>query len=251
MEDTQVQETEKSYKDLKAEAKELGITGNLGTEALVEAIAAKKAELEEVGPTGISFAEAKSIEARMRFEEETRDKIRQERKLASERNELIAESESLGIPIDLPENPTELSLVKARRTLGVQKRLEKPSPETLGIEAGKRGYYVFRNLEQKDANHTANLGGKYVIHLIAKQIHVLSDFHIKRWRQIAVTPIYERVATGINAESPKSVGMAAERCQRVGDEPRWSFEYLGEAPVDANFGLVTDAKVLEKLTATV
>ena len=243
--ETQVEETGlTAYQELKAEAKELGIVGNLPKAELIEAIAAKKAETK--GPTGISLKDATDIEARLRFEEETRDKIRAERRLITDKNELIAESESLNIPIDLPDNPTELDLAKARRTLGIKKKEIKPSPETLGIEAGKRGYYVFDNREQADANHTVNLGGKYVIHLIPDQVHVLSDYHIKKWREIAVRPKYERVPTGV-VPGPETVGRAAEVCKRTGSTRRFAFEYLGEAPADAPFGMVTDAKILKKL----
>ena len=149
-------------------------------------------------------------------------------------------------PIDIADNPTELQLAKARRTLGMKKKEVKPSPETLGIEAGKRGYYIFTNREQDDASHTVNLGGKYVIHLFPDQVHVLTDFHIKRWRKCAVVPQYGKVATGV-VPGPGTVGQAAEKCVRTGDKPRFSFEYMGEAPIDAPFGMVTDTVILDKL----
>lgn len=245
MEEKQVEETGQArYRRLQAEAKGLGIdTNKMNTEQLESAIdAAKNTE----GPTGITLEEAKSIEARLQFEEEVRDKIRAERKIVTEAAELIAASELACIPINLPQNPTALDLAKARQILKIKKREEKPSPETLGIEASKRGYYVFNNLEQEDASHTVNLGGKYPIHLIPDQVHVLSEFHVKRWAKCAVRPVYERVSTGIEA-GPSTEGRAAEVCQRTGSKRRFSFEYLGEAPIEANFGLVTDQKILEEL----
>ena len=255
---TQVQETGiQRHQRLKAEAKELGITGNMKSEELEKAIAAAK-EGPKVNPPKvdklatpvddgkISLEEAKKIEARLRFEDETREKFKNERKMTIDRAEIIAESESLCIPIDIPEKPTVLQLAKARKTLGMKKKEVKPSPETLAIEAGKRGYYIFTNREQDDANHTVNLGGKYVIHLVPDKVHVLSDFHIKRWRKCAVTPQYAKVSTGV-VPGPGTVGQAAERCERTGDKPRFAFEYIGEAPVDAVFGLVTDTVVLDKL----
>ena len=208
---------------------------------------AKKLE-EAKGPTGITASEAKSIEAKMRYEDEVREKIRAERRIATERAELIAESESLCIPIDLPDTPNELDLARARRALGVKKREIKPSPETLGIEAGKRGYYKFTNREQEDASHTVNLGGKYVIYLVADQVHVLSDYHIKTWRKRAVVPQYTRVQTGV-VPGPGTTGQVVEKSQRVADKPRFIFEFMGEAPQEAEFGLVTDPDILKKLTA--
>lgn len=245
----QVEETGQArYQRLNKEAKALDIdTKGMNSDAIETAI---KSQGEVKGPTGITTDEAASIEARLRFEEETRDKIRAERKITTERAELIAESESLNIPIDLPDTPTILELARARRTLGLKKKEERPSPETLAIEAGKRGYYIFTNREQDDASHTVNLGGKYTIHLIPDQIHVLSDFHIKRWRQCAVVPEYKRVETGVVA-SDDTAGRLMQECKRVGGKPRFAFEHLGDAPQDAPFGLVTNKKVLEELTQTV
>lgn len=250
--ENQVEETgQELYRRLKAEAKKLGITGNMNTEALKKAIADKKAGIvsppKEEGLTGITSSEAKSIEARLRFEEETRDKIRSERQLITDIAQITAESESQCIPITLPENPTELDLARARETLKIKKTEVKPSPETLAIEAGKRGYYIFTNREQEDAKHTTCLGGKYFIDLVPDQIHVLSDFHIRFWKKHAVVPQYERVSTGVVA-GPNTTGQVVEKSQRVKDKPRFIFEFVGEAPQDAPFGLVTDTKILDELT---
>lgn len=238
------------YRELKAKAKELGITGHMNTEQLEKAIAEAKTggqvKPAEKGPTGITADEAKTIEVRMRAEEEIRDKVRRERQITIERAEIAAESEVLNIPVELPEHPTELDLAKARKQLGIKKKEIKPSPETVAIEKSKRGYYKFFNREQEDASHTVNLGGKYVIHLVANQVHVLSAYHVKKWGQIAVTPEYGRVPTGVVA-GPGTVGQAVEKCVRIGGKERFLFTYLGEAPPDASFGLVTDAVILEKL----
>lgn len=235
------------YHKLNKAAKELGINTDGMKADQIEAAIAAESKVE--GPTGITLDEAKSIEARLRFEDETRDKIRRERQIATDRAQIIAESESLCIPIELSENPTELELARARQKLGIEKKAIKPSPETLGIEAGKRGYYMFNNLEQEDASHTTNPGGKYTIRLIPDQIHVLSDFHIKLFAKNAVRPVYGRVSTGVVA-GPDTVGKPMERCQRIDSKRRWSFEYVGEAPQDAPFGLVTDSKILKDLMAT-
>lgn len=269
--ETQVQETGmQRFRRLQAEAKELGIkTHGKKTDELEKDIMAKKSKSTEPIETiieepaikvespvdelsvpveigGLDQSELKNIEARLRFEDETREKIKGERQRTIDRAEIIAESESLCIPIEMSEQPTELELAKARHLLGMKKKEVKPSPETIAIEASKRGYYRFTNREQDDASHTVNLGGKYVIQLIPDQIHVLSEFHIKRWRKCAVTPQYQRVATGV-VPGPGTVGQAVDKCQRTGDKPRFSFEYNGEAPQDAPFGLVTDIKILEEL----
>jgi hypothetical protein len=255
---TQVEETGmQRYQRLKAEATSLGITGNMKSDELEKAIAAAKESPDTEPEKGDELAtpvddgklhpdEAKKIDARLKYEEEAREKFRHERKMTIDRAEIIAESESLCIPIDIPENPTVLQLAKARKTLGMKKKEVKPSPETLAIEAGKRGYYIFTNREQDDAVHTTNLGGKYFITLVPDQVHVLSDFHIKRWRKCAVTPQYSKVQTGV-VPGPGTVGQTAEKCIRTGDKPRFAFELLGEAPIDAPFGMVTDTIILDKL----
>ncbi|KKM81308.1 hypothetical protein LCGC14_1331110 [marine sediment metagenome] len=242
------------YRELKAKAKELGITGHMNTEQLEAAIVQAKTGGMTPDPLetpvkehdGLTFEEAKKIEDRLKYEFEIQEKFRAERQRTTDRASIVAESESLNIPINLPDNPTELELAKARRSLNMEKKEVRPSPETVAIEASKRGYYIFTNREQDDAAHTVNLGGKYFIHLIPDQIHVLSEYHIKKWRQIAVVPQYERVETGV-APGPGTVGQMGQECRRVGGKPRFAFEYLGEAPQEAPFGMVTDMKVLDKI----
>ena len=230
---------------LRAEAKEVGIAGRLTADEFEAAIKAKKEKTDPlVTPRhdGITIEEAKKIDARLKYEEDARAKFRHERQIKLDRATILAESESLHIKIDLPENPTELELAKARTALGLKKTEVKPSPETVAIEASKKGYYVFTNREQDDASHTVNPGGKYTIHLIPDQIHVLSEHHVRLFRKNAVLPVYDRVPTGSTVE-----GQMGERCERVGSKQRFSFDYLGEAPDDAQFGLVTDVKILNKL----
>lgn len=228
------------HHELQAEAKKLGITTSLTTEQLETAIAEKGQGTRPAGV--ITPEEAAKIKARLELECEIQEKFKAERQMKLDHASIVAESESLKIPIDLPENPTELQLQKARRLLGMKKLEVKPSPETLGIEKSKRGYYVFTNREQDDAAHTVNLGGKYIIHLIPDQVHVLSEYHVKAWKRIAVVPKYGRVPTGVLV-----AGQMGEKCVKTGSKPRFMFEYLGEAPQDALFGLVTDTKILDEL----
>ena len=228
------------YHKLQAEAKELGITASGNAEQLEAAIAAKKADAPK---TGLTPEEAKKIDARLKYEFEAQEKYRAERQTQIDRASIITEAKSLKIPIDLPEKPTELELAQARLLLGMKKVEVRPSPETVAIESSKRGYYIFTNREQDDAAHTVSPGGKYIIYLIPDQIHVLSEYHVKFFRQKAVTPIYNRVAV----PGPPVEGRMGEECKRTGSKPRFAFEYLGEAPQDAPFGIVTDTKILDEL----
>ena len=235
---------------LREEAKQLGIVGRMTADEFEATIAQTRAggivEKPAVAKTGLldlAPEEAAKIDARLKYEFEAQETFRIERQKRIDRATIVTESETLKIPIDLPEHPTELELAKARQTLGIKKLEVKPSPETIGIESSKRGYYVFTNREQDDASHTVNLGGKYFIHLVPDQVHVLSEYHIKTWRRVAVVPVYERVSVPGSAVE----GQMKEECKRTGSKPRFSFEYLGEAPQDAPFGLVTDTKILDKL----
>jgi len=208
------------YQKLKEEAVKLGIEGHH-----------PMAELKEL-------VDKKKIEIRLKYEYEVSGKLKHEYKLKIARAEIIAESESLCIPIDLPEKPTELDLAKARKTLGIKKKEPKPSPETLAIEASKRGYYLFRNLEQEDVDISCIPGGKYQIDLVPNKVHVLSEYHIKFFRQRAVVPVMGRV--------PRADGKG-ENTVRTGSKPRFTFEHLGEAPQESPFGVVLDEKILNKL----
>ncbi len=245
MEPEKVEETKQDrLSRVRAEAKALGISGLYTADKFEELIAQAKAG--GVVKKGLSAEELEKIEARIQAEEDARQKFKVAHQIQIDRATIIAESETAGIVIDLPDNPTELDLARARKKLGIEKAEIKPSPETLAIEASKRGYYKFTNLRQDDAMHTINPGGKYYIDLVPDQVHVLSEFHVKFCRRKAVVPTYERVPTGV-VPGPDSVGQIAEECRRTGGKPRFSFEHLGEAPQDAKFGMVTDAKILSEL----
>lgn len=236
---TEVKETGlERHRRLHREAKALGITGRHTTEELEELIEQKPAVKGKITPD-----EAKAIEEKLRYEDEIREKFRLERQARIDRAAIIVEAEKARVKIDLPELPTELELARARAQLGIKKKELKPSPETVAIENSKKGYYIFTNREQDDAAHTVNPGGKYTIHLIPDQIHVLSAAHIKLFKKFAVVPVYNRVPV----PGPPVEGRMGEECRRTGSKQRFAFEYLGEAPQDARFGLVTDTKILDKL----
>ncbi len=227
----QVKNTEKKnegaaeYQRLKSEAKKLGI------------------DCERMNKDEIILAiQRKQIQDTERIRIEVREKLMQEQRMKQQRAEIIAESESLAIPIDLPEICTELDIAKARKTLGMKKKLVKPSPETVAIEAGKKGYYVFRNLMQDDLDVSCCPGGKYRLDLVPGEIHVLSDYHIKFFRQRAIEPTYSRVSR------PDGKG---EDTVKTGSKPRFAFEFIDEAPIDAPFGLVVDESIKKKLNQPV
>lgn len=234
---------------LRAEAKELGITGQMSADDFEAAIKAKKEGSADPLATpmheGLTAEEAKKIDARLKYEFEAQEKFGIERQRTTERATIVAEAESLKIKIDLPENPTELQLARARRDLGIDKVAVRPSPETVAIEASARGYYRFTNIEQDDAAHTTILGGKYFIHLIPGQVHVLSKFHVETWDRIAIVPKYERQDTGV-VPSDATTGQMAQECVKVAGTKRFMFEFLGEAPQNAAFGMVTNMEVLKE-----
>lgn len=248
------------YKRLKEKAISLGLSGKGKTPELEAAIAEATATgssgepvvieetIEKPKDGKISVDEAKAIRARLLAEEEIRDQIRAERAIINEHARITAESETLKIPSGLPlvEVCSEIDLARARTKLSMTKLEVKPSPETVAIENSQRGYYIFTNREQDDAAHTVNPGSKYTIHLIPDMVHVLSKFHIDFFRQKAVYPVYKRMPTGV-VPGPNTVGQAAEKCVRVAGKPRFAFEYLGNAPDDAEFGMVLDQKILEEI----
>ena len=185
-----------------------------------------------------SAIQRKQIADTVRIEAEEREKLKIEYRLKQERSEIIAESESLAIPINLPDPCTELDLAKARRTLGMEKTKVKPSPETIAIEASKKKYYIFRNLEQDDVDVSCNVGGKYHFDLIPDRIHCLPEYLLKHMREKAIVPVYSRV--------PRTDGKG-ENTVRTGTKSRFTFEEISDAPIEAEFGAVLDETLVEKL----
>lgn len=241
--ENQVKETgTERLKRLREQAGKLGIKGRFTADEFEAKIKEVLSEPVVIPSKGVTHDEAVKIDAKLKYEEESRIKIRRQIEIVKERATILAESETLKIKIDLPENPTELQLAKARLALGMKKVEFKPSPETLAIEASERAYYIFTNPEQEDAAHKVNPGGKYYINLIPDHVHVLSKWHIKFFRQKAVRPVYTRVETGAVTD-----GQMGAECKRTASKPRFAFEYLDDAPKDASFGLVLDPEILDKV----
>lgn len=266
---------------LKKEAKELGIdVAKMNTDALIAAIQQKQAGGEESGDKSkapevseldrltcdavklgidivvieddssrpmnkeevVKAIQRKQIADTERIRIEEREKIMQEYRLKQDRADIIAESESLCIPIDLPKVCTELDLAKARRDLGMKKVIPKPSPETLAIEASTKGYYIFRNLVQGDQDISCNVGGKHRFDFIPDELHCLPLYIIKFMRTRAVEPVYERVPV-----KGQKDGDFGEITMQTGTKPRFTFEFIDEAPQEAEFGPVRDESLKAKL----
>ncbi len=250
------------YHRLKRVAKGLGIdVDGMNKESLIKAIDANGTTEPKVAPTEIERLRSESVKLgieaenmdkgelvkaiqrkeiaeRVRIEAEEREKLQLEYRLRNERAGLIAESESLAIPIELPEPCTELDLAQARRRLGIKKSEVKPSPETLAIEASKKGYYIFRNLEQDDVDVSCNVGGKHRFDFIPDQVHVLPAWLIGYMRQRAVFPVYGRV--------PRADGKG-EDTKKTGEKQRFVFEFIEDAPQEAEFGVVLDESLKARL----
>lgn len=187
----------------------------------------------------VAAIQRKQIADRLRIETEEREKLHHEYRMKADRAEILAESESLAIAITLPENCTELDLAKARQKLGIEKKTPKPSIETLAIEASKKGYYIFRNLEQQDMDGVFFPGDKYRFEVIHDELHVLPEWLVQEYiPQQAIFPVYGRV--------PRADGKG-EDTARTGSRPRWSFDYRGPAPQESEFGVVRDESLREKL----
>jgi hypothetical protein len=190
----------------------------------------------------VAAIQRKQIAATVRIEAEEREKLKQEYRLTQERSEIIAESESLGIPIELPDPCTVLDLAKARQKLGMEKTRVKPSPETLAIEASEKNYYIFRNLEQDDVDVSCNVGGKYRFDFIPDQIHVLPKYITTYMRKRAVVPVYSRIQVPGATE-----GSFKEITKKTSVKQRFSFEFVDKAPQEAEFGVVLDEALKAKL----
>ena len=153
--------------------------------------------------------EKASIENRVKLENEARAKLEVET-----RKKLEAEQKKLGID-----------------------KVDKTTPETIEIEKSKRVYVLFRNLESRRAERKFFWGDKYNFHLFPEKVHVLPLALIKHLETDCVMPVYGDVKSSDG--QVQSVILSYEK--------RFSFERLGDAPVDAKFGVVLDDSILKQL----
>ncbi len=192
-----------------------------------------------------TLIETEAIRKTVELEEKVRIDLQAAAKLRIDIAEIQAEAKVRGLTVKIPEEPTLMQIIEIKKKLNMSIKEPKPSPETLAIEASPKVYAMFRNLEQKDMDVKCNPGGKYWFHFWPGKIHVIPKYLIGFFRKNAVYPEYEkRVVAAV--ESAK-VGATVEKSVRGGDEQRFTFEVLGEAPDDAKFGIVFDEAILEKL----
>lgn len=213
---------EKSREELWESAKRLGLkpAKNIKTDVLADEV------------------ELATMKRRIRIEEEEREKLRVEYRIRQEIAEIRAAANLAKIPITIPDNPTAVDTARLRQEIGIKKKIAKPSPETKAIEASKKVYARFHNQESRDEDVHFNQGGKYDFDLWPERIHVLPEWLIGSLRRTAVIPIYGKIPDP--HDDKKFIS------GRTGSLTRFIFEVLGDAPNDADFGVVLDKKILSK-----
>lgn len=158
----------------------------------------------------INQIENKSIERRVRMETEARAKVELE-----VRGKLEKEQKDLGITTT-----------------------SKISPETELIESSKKVYAVFNNIDSPKAERKFFWGEKYCFHLFPNKVHVLPLALIKHLEKDCVTPVFEN-----RTDKDGVVGSVLSKRQ----EKRFLLEVLGDAPKNAEFGIVLDDSILKTL----
>jgi hypothetical protein len=191
-----------------------------------------------------SKVEFAAIEQYEKRSEEIREKLRNEAAIRQRIAEIKVSADLAKVQIDVPANPTITDVVRLEKELGIKKKIPKPSPETIAIEASKKVYALFRNLEQEDVDVVAIPGGKYKFHLWPDKVHVLPEWLINHYRSkdnLSGTRPHTQYREVQGHEKIAARMTATERRQR------FAFEVLGDAPKNAKFGIVTDEAVLSKL----
>lgn len=210
---------------------ELKYAGNISTDALR------------------SLVEMEAIKRTVEIEERARLKLQQESKMRLDIAEINAEAGVRGVTIKIPKEPTLTDIARFKKELDIIIKEPKPSKETLAIEASKKVYAIFRNLEQSDMDVLRCPGGKHWFHFWPDKVHVIPEWLIGYYRKTCSVPNYEK-KTVKTLETAK-VQDTIEKVVKGKGKQRFSFEVLGDAPGDAIFGIVTDSKILETLEQTV
>lgn len=217
---------EKSRKELFEIAKKLELTvaENISDEALF---------------SKVEFALIEQHEIKV---EKIREEIRAKSKLRERVAEIKASADFLKISIKIPDDPTIFDVVRLEKEFGIKKKIPKPSPETLAIEASKKVYAIFK--EPDDVDVHVNVGGKYNFHFWPEKIHVLPEWLINQYRSkknpFGMRP--ESKYKEISGHEKIAAGMT-----KVKMRSRFTFEIIGDAPQDAKFGIVTDKGILSEL----
>ena len=204
-----------------------------------------------------NLIETEAIRQSVELETTVRLRLEEKSRMKHDIAEIMAEAAVRGIKIDVPKEPTLVDIAKLKKELNLMIKEPIPSPETMAIEGGvdpetgkvippsKKVYAVFHNREQEDKDDFINPGGKYWFHLWPEKVHVLPEWLIGWLRKTARHPIYGKKMVP-NPQGVK-IGETVERTGRIGWKQRYLFEILGDAPVNASFGVVLDEKILSNL----
>lgn len=185
-----------------------------------------------------------AIERHERITEQVREKMKNEAIIKRRVAEIKVSAELVGIDIKVPEKPTIVDVIRLEKELGIKKKAPKPSPETVAIESSKKAYAVFRNLEQEDVDIVASVGGKYRFHFWPDKVHVLPLWLINHYRSKKNPSGTRPYSQYKEVQGHKTIAAGMTRTER---KQRFTFEIIGDAPDDAEFGMVTDEAILSKL----
>lgn len=192
--------------------------------------------------------ERAAIERHERITEEVREGLKAKAEIKRRVTELKVSADLAKIPITIPEESTIADVVRLEKEFGIKKKVPKPSPETLAIEASKKVYALFRNLEERDVDVIALVGGKHRFHFWHAKVHVVPEWLIQHYRSRANPAGTRPHSEYRDVHGHDKIAAAMSPTKR---EARFIFETLGDAPPDAKFGVVTDEAVLSKLEQTV
>jgi hypothetical protein len=161
--------------------------------------------------------------------------------------------ENLEEMVQVAQFKKELELkekAKAERAKDVQKMLNldpatkaKPSPETIAIANSKKVYAVFHNLEEEGVDVEFNKGCTHNFHWYDQYIHIVPQCLVEENRD-RQNPIGKRPIHGMRKD-PR-IQMANEVSTIIGHKPRYRLEVLGDAPQEAQFGVIIDKKLYDK-----
>lgn len=207
---------------------------------------AKKLKLQGVKSLKLedlrSKVEFAAIERHEKMAEEVREKVRVKAELKRRLAEVKASADLAKITIKIPDEPTILDVVRLEKELGIKKKIPKPSPETLAIEASKKVYAIFKEPDDVDVHPC--VGGKYKFHFWPEKVHVVPEWLINLYRS-KKNPFGKRPQSRL--EEVHGHEKIARRMSRPEMRSRFTFEIIGDAPQDAKFGVVTDEAILSKL----